>query len=106
MSPPDGDDTPSPKITYVKISEIYNRVCGEVLPKCEALNTKRKTNIRNLCALKIRGGHPFRDPDFWEGYFNDCLTNPHWIGQNERGWRADLEFLTRTDNALKVLEAV
>ena len=102
---PDGADQPTPKISYVKIAEIYNKTCGAVLPKCEALNAKRKTNIRNLCALKIRGGFPFRDAEFWEGYFNDCLTNQHWIGNNDRGWRADLEFLTRTDIALKVLEA-
>lgn len=105
LSPPDGDDQPSPKISYTKIAEIYNTTCGNLLPKCEALNAKRKTNIRNLCALKIRGSYPFRDLAFWEGYFNDCLENQHWIGRNDRGWRADLEFLTRTDNALKVLEA-
>lgn len=106
LSPPAADDDQAAKqIKFTTVSEIYNRVCGDVLPRCEALNPKRKTNIRNLCALKIRGTHPFRDAEFWEGYFNDCLTNPHWIGQNDRGWRADLEFLTRTEIALKVLEA-
>lgn len=106
LSPPSADDEEAAKqIKFTTVSEIYNRVCGDVLPRCEALNPKRKTNIRNLCALKIRGGFPFRDSEFWEGYFNDCLTNPHWIGQNDRGWRADLEFLTRTEIALKVLEA-
>ena len=105
LSSPDGADQPTPKISYVKIAEIYNKTCGAVLPKCEALNAKRKTNIRNLCALQIRGEFPFRKAEFWEGYFNDCLENQHWIGRNDRGWRADLEFLTRTDSALKVLEA-
>jgi uncharacterized protein YdaU (DUF1376 family) len=101
---PDGDES-GKKISYADIAELYNRVCGDVLPRCVALNAKRKTNIRNLCSLTINGDKPFRDLDFWEGYFNDCLTNKHWTGQNDRGWRADLEFLTRQEVALKALEA-
>jgi hypothetical protein len=34
-----------------------------------------------------------------------CLANKHWVGQNDRGWTADIEFLTRQDKVLKVLEA-
>ena len=101
---PDGDDGEK-KISYTAIADLYNRICGEVLPRCVALNAKRKNNIRNLCSLTINGSKPFRDLDFWEGYFNDCLTNKHWTGQNDRGWRADLEFLTRQEVALKALEA-
>lgn len=101
---PDGDES-GKKISYAAIAELYNRVCGDVLPRCVALNAKRKNNIRNLCSLTINGDKPFRDLDFWEGYFNDCLTNKHWTGQNDRGWRADLEFLTRQEVALKALEA-
>ena len=99
------DDEPGQKITYSAIADLYNRVCGDVLPRCVALNKKRKTNIRNLCGMTINGCKPFRDLDFWEGYFNDCLTNRHWTGDNDRGWRADLEFLTRQEVALKALEA-
>lgn len=99
------DDEPGQKITYSAIADLYNRVCGDVLPRCVALNKKRKTNIRNLCGMTINGCKPFRELDFWEGYFNDCLTNRHWTGDNDRGWRADLEFLTRQEVALKALEA-
>lgn len=99
------DDEAGQKITYTAIADLYNLVCGDVLPRCVALNKKRKTNIRNLCGMTINGCKPFRELDFWEGYFNDCLTNRHWTGDNDRGWRADLEFLTRQEVALKALEA-
>ena len=101
---PDGDESEK-KISFTAIADLYNKICGGVLPRCVALNAKRKNNIRNLCSLTINGSKPFRDLDFWEGYFNDCLTNKHWTGQNDRGWRADLEFLTRQEVALKALEA-
>ena len=99
------DDESGQKITFSAIADLYNRVCGDVLPRCVALNKKRKANIRNLCGMTINGCKPFRELDFWEGYFNDCLTNRHWTGDNARGWRADLEFLTRQEVALKALEA-
>lgn len=92
------------RIPFQKIVDLYNRVCGDHLPQCLKLNEKRKRNIRKCWNLQLNGAFPFRAPSFWEGYFNDCLTNRHWLGENDRGWRADLEFLTREEKVLKVLE--
>lgn len=100
-------EQPDPKadrIPYAKIQDLYNRVCGHVLPQCLKLNDKRKTNIRKCWNLNLNGSYPFRSAEFWEGYFNDCLTNKHWTGNNDSGWVADIEFLTREEKVLKVLE--
>lgn len=94
------------RIPYGKIVEIYNTVCGDLLPKCLTLSPKRKNLIKGCWNLKINGVHPFRNGEFWTAYFTDCLTNKHWIGENDRGWTADIEFLTRQDKVLKVLEAL
>lgn len=94
------------RIPYGKIQEIYNTVCGEKLPKCLKLSDKRKTLIKGCWNLEINGVHPFRKGEFWTAYFTDCLTNKHWVGENDRGWTADIEFLTRQDKVLKVLEAL
>lgn len=94
------------RIPYSKIVDIYNRVCGQHIPRCLTLNDKRKRNIRKCWNLEIEGKHPFRKADFWEAYFAQCLLNNHWMGQNDTGWTADIEFLTRVDKVLKVLEAV
>lgn len=114
-SEPEQQGTPRPdqpaaakadRIPYGKIQEIYNTVCGEKLPKCLKLSTKRKNLIKGCWNLEINGVHPFRKGEFWTAYFTDCLTNKHWIGENDRGWTADIEFLTRQDKVLKVLEAL
>lgn len=93
------------RIPYNEIKGIYNRVCGEVLPKCLALNKTRQNSIRGLWNMSINGDKPFRRLEFWEGYFNDCLDNRHWTGNNDRGWKADIDFLTTQKAALKALEA-
>lgn len=106
---PEPDQPPAAKvdrIPYGRIAEIYNTVCGEKLPKCLKLSTKRKNLIKGCWNLEINGVHPFRKGEFWTAYFTDCLTNKHWIGENDRGWTADIEFLTRQDKVLKVLEAL
>ena len=94
------------RIPFQKIADLYNRVCGERLPQCLKLNEERKRNIRKCWNLKFNGSFPFRKGEFWEGYFNDCLNNRHWLGENDREWRADIEFLTREKTVLKVLEAL
>jgi PAB1-binding protein PBP1 len=99
---PQADDIP-----FDAIVDTYNRVCGKTFKGAIALTPKRKTNIKTLYHLKIGKGKPFKEKglQFWEAYFSDCLQNPHWRGQNDRGWKADLEFLTRPEVATKMLEA-
>ncbi|MFT8234095.1 replication protein [Pseudomonas guariconensis] len=102
-------DQPKPakadRIPYSRIVEIYNQTCGHALPQCLKLNDKRRTNIRNCWNLKINGVQPFRTSEFWAAYFRDCLASKHYTGSNDRGWTADIEFLTRESTVLKVLEA-
>ncbi|MBS6039965.1 replication protein [Pseudomonas sp.] len=93
------------KVPYGRIVEIYNQTCGHALPQCLKLNSKRQTNIRNCWNLKIKGVHPFRKSEFWVAYFDDCLAVKHYTGDNDRSWKADIEFLTRESTVLKVLEA-
>lgn len=99
-----GEQEKSERVPFQKIQGIYNAVCGGTLPGCLTLNEKRKRNIRKCWNLQINGKYPFRKSEFWEGYFHDCLQNQHWTGNNDRGWRAHLEFLTREENVLRVLE--
>lgn len=98
--------TPATRIPYQQIADLYNRVCGEILPQCLKLNAKRKVAIRKVWNMDIQGEYLFRDLDSWEGYFNDCLTSRHWTGHNDRNWRADIDFLLRESSVLKVLEAM
>jgi len=94
------------RIPYDRIVAIYNEVCGARLPKCIKLTNKRRTQIKGCWNLEFNGKYPFRKGEFWSAYFTDCLTNKHWTGENDRGWTADIEFLTKQDKVLKVLEAL
>ena len=76
-----------------------------MLKGCLELNDKRKRNIKKCWDMKIKGKQHFRSMEFWEQYFVDCTKNPHWRGENQRGWKADIEFVTRADTVLTVLEA-
>lgn len=92
--------------TYTDIQNAYNKICRGTFKGCDAMTAKRKGKIRAMVAMEFMGQKPFRDLGigFWEQYFTDCLSNPHWCGSNDRGWRASFEFVTTPDNALKILE--
>lgn len=94
------DQTP-----YQEILDCYMNVCGGKFLGAEVLNAKRKKNIKRTYDLVVRGSQPFKDRgiEFWQKYFARCVTNRHWCGDNDRGWKADLEFVTREENVLKVL---
>jgi len=94
------DDTP-----YQEILNCYMDICGGKFLGAEVLNDKRKKNIKRTYDLIVRDQQPFKDRgiDFWQKYFTRCVTNRHWCGDNDRGWKADLEFVTREVNVLKVL---
>lgn len=88
---------------YQAILEIYQRVCAGKFLGAEKLTDKRKIAIKRTYDLEARGKHPFHELEFWDRYFSRCVTNKHWMGENDRGWKADLEFVTRETNVLKVL---
>lgn len=104
-TPVQPEEAKADQVPYGKITAIYNEVCGGVLPRCIKLSNQRRRLIRSCWNLKFNDVYPFRKGDFWRAYFADCLANKHWTGQNDRGWTADIEFLTREKNVLKVLEA-
>ena len=94
------DETP-----YQEILNCYMEVCGGKFLGAEVLNDKRKKNIKRTYDLVVREQQPFKDRgiEFWHKYFSRCVTNKHWCGENDREWKADLEFVTREENVLKVL---
>jgi len=91
-------------VPFEKIRKVYNEICVPTLSEALKLDDKRKRNIRKCWAMEIEGDRPFKSGDFWRQYFTDCLLDQHWVGNNDRGWKADIEFLTRETSVLKVLE--
>ena len=102
---PTGDENTAKKITYSAIQAAYNKICPPVFPACAVMNDKRKRQIKAMCEIVFLDSKPFTQGiEVWEQYFTDCLTNPHWCGQNDRNWRADFDFVTTPKNAIKLME--
>lgn len=97
-----------PKLKFSEIQAAYNAICSPALPKCRAMTEKRKRQVRRMVDIEFNDKRPFREHGIgmWESYFRDCITNKHWIGENDRGWRADFDFVTKPDNAIKMLERI
>ncbi len=96
------------RFRFSEIRDAYNRICAPILPACRADTAIRKAQARRMVDLEFNGKRPFREHGLpmWESYFRDCLTNKHWIGENDRGWRADFDFVTNPKNAIKLLERI
>lgn len=93
------------KFSYRDIQDAYNEICSPTLPACAVMNDKRKRQIKAMGAIEFMGSKPFTmGIEVWRQYFADCLTDPHWCGQNDRGWRADFDFVTNTKNVIKLME--
>ena len=83
------------KIDYNSIIEIYNFNCPN-LPQVKKITDKRKRMIKTF--LK----------EFTEEQFTEICkianNNNFLTGKNDRGWKADFDFLMRVDKATSILE--
>lgn len=93
-------------IPYEKIRDLYNQMLGGALPRCLGLDDKHRKRIRAAYNLKLDGKFVVREGgmDFWEGLFNDALECPFLLGQNNRGWIADFEFMTSATKIQRFME--
>jgi uncharacterized protein YdaU (DUF1376 family) len=80
---------------YEKIIEIYNMYCVN-LPQVQKLTNKRKTAINKLL-----------NEINTEQFEQICIIankSDFLIGNNDRGWKADFDFLIKPDKAVSILE--
>ena len=91
----------SRKLTQAPFKEIveqYNVVAKATgLKKCREVNDKRRVAMRRLWTK-------FKTLEDIKAYFERLAANPHNVGQNNRKWKADLEYAGRAEVIAKVLE--
>ncbi len=95
---PQAGEPPSPKavpIDYDLFKDIYNKFCSS-LPQVKLLSDKRKKAIRDF--LKQL---EFRD---FEMACKKANENNFLTGSNDRGWKADFDFIIKVDKALNIIE--
>ena len=111
---PDGDESPTDAVDEVespppesrpkpfdeiaKAVAAYNRAADESgWPKVKVLSKQRRANLK--ARLKDAGGLPG-----WEYALAKARASPHCCGQNDRGWTASFDFLTRQSSFSKLIE--
>ena len=91
----------STNIDYQGVADAYNQALGDKLPTCKALNDKRKRGIKKLLA-------ELSEPTVEAAarYFTAFgrKARPFHFGENDRSWRADFDYVIKTDTLLKTRE--
>ena len=88
--------TENKKEVFNNFLNIYNEECTN-LPKCLKITEKRKVAINKCLKEKINE----------EVFKQICIKanqSDFLIGENDRNWKADFDFVTRSDKAMQILE--
>lgn len=92
------DTTKEPSVPYEKIKTLYNETCKS-LSNIRSVSTTRKKH------LKARWEQFNYDLDSFKEVFELVEGSRFLTGTNNRGWKADFDWLIKNDNnMLKVLE--
>lgn len=85
----------SPSIDYEQFKNLYNGICTN-LPQVKMLSEKRKKAIRDFQKqLTV---------DDFKAVCKKANKSDFMTGKNDRGWKADFDFLLRVDKAINILE--
>lgn len=77
--------------------DAYNEAAEQLgLSQAAKLTESRRKGI--MARLKEAG------PDGWTTVLENLAFSPHHLGQNDRGWRADLDFIIKQDRFQRFLE--
>lgn len=88
--------TENKKEVFNNFLNIYNEECTN-LPKCLKITEKRKVAINKCLKEKI-------DEKVFKQICIKANQSNFLIGENDRNWKADFDFVTRTDKAMQILE--
>ena len=88
--------TENKKEVFNNFLNIYNEECTN-LPKCLKITEKRKVAINKCLKEKI-------DEKVFKQICIKANQSDFLIGENDRNWKADFDFVTRTDKAMQILE--
>jgi len=89
----------SPRIDGQAV-EAYNRILGDALPKVTRMTSTRKSAIN----ARVRDLAERSRVDWWEQYFEVVKSRGFLLGENDRGWRADFDWLLKPAHMQKILE--
>lgn len=91
-----------PPCPHLQIIRLYHAE----LPELPSILESSWSRSKEADALRARWNEDSRhqDVEFWRDLFGVVRSNPHWMGNNDRGWRASLRWLVKKENFIKVCE--
>ncbi len=103
-------DSAKPQIPYQQIVDAYHEALPE-LPRAVAMSDSRKRLIKSRWLEMLKSKRPdgtrrYTDIEsgiaWWGLFFKIAGTNSFWMGENNRGWTANFDWLMK--NNWKVVE--
>ncbi|OOZ38608.1 hypothetical protein BOW52_08255, partial [Solemya elarraichensis gill symbiont] len=89
-----------PNCPHQEIIAAYHKYLP-TLPQVRVWNDSRKKKL----VARWREETARQNVDWWRDLFSWIAScNPHLIGDNERQWTADLEWIVTANNFIKVIE--
>ncbi|MCI1999579.1 MAG: hypothetical protein LKJ75_02440 [Clostridia bacterium] len=98
LPPETDDDTPKserPKMDYERIRQYFNTQCT-AFPAVREITERRKTALRSF--LKKHSKEDLKT------LLDTAQQSAFLTGSNDRGWRADFDWILKPANAIKILE--
>ncbi len=98
-------ETPENGVPSQKIIDLYHTILPE-FPRVVKLTKTRQTHLKARWHSKVvtpKG----RSPDsleFWKAYFERVRTSEFLMGNNDRGWKADFDFLITESKFISIIE--
>jgi len=91
-----------PLCPHEKIIDLYHKVLPELQGVNKALwkGSKREKDL----SARWKQNEEFRKGEFWDWFFKNVRTSNHHMGGSEGGWKADLGWLIKKDNFVKLVE--
>lgn len=90
-----------------KIVSVYRETTTGYFSQIQAVTEKRKRSVKKFIDFYRKQVNAVDEAAFLSAvreYFCRAVRSPFLTGQNERGWRADFDFLMNENKALALLE--
>jgi hypothetical protein len=84
---------------FEKVSELFNKKL-KTLPSVKKLSEKRKSAIQ----ARIKEYKPDDPLIFFSSVFDNVFNSNFLMGDNEKGWTADFDWIFNPNNFLKIIE--
>lgn len=95
---------PPPSVMASEFMAVWNEHCGSMI-SCRAMPAKRATHCAKRLESKVLRDAGLNSPADYIPLVQWLAQSAWHCGDNERGWRADIDFLIRSDEQpLKFLE--